>query len=145
MSAPVGVTSSFCTVAAVDRRVAEQAERRRRRYRDEPVRRLHHSASHIERRADDAIGVQPLEREHRPDDIDDRVERPDFVEVHLLDRHLMNGRLGHRQPVEQRLGAIAAGRRQRASIDQGEDFRQTSVRVGMGAVVPFERWFGGSC
>ena len=51
------------------------------------------------------------------------VKGADFVKMHLLDRHLMNGRLGLRQALEQRLGAIASGRRQRGAIDQREDLR----------------------
>ena len=53
-----------------------------------------------------AIGADPLEREHRADDVDDRVERADFVQVNLLDRHLVNRRLGLGQPLEQRLRAL---------------------------------------
>ena len=50
-----------------------------------PVRRMHHPAADVQRRADDAIGAEPLEREHRADDVDDRVERADLVQMHLLD------------------------------------------------------------
>ena len=46
---------------------------------------------------DDAVGAEPLEREHGADDVDDRVERADFVQVHLLDRHLMDRRLRPRR------------------------------------------------
>ena len=73
------------------------------------MRRMDHSAADVERRADDRVGAEPLQPEHRADDVDDRVEGADFVEMHLLDRHLVNRRLGVRQPLEQRLRAVASG------------------------------------
>ena len=50
----------------------------------------------------------PFEGEHRADDVDDRVERADLVQVHLLDRHLMDRGFGLGQPLKQRLRAVAA-------------------------------------
>ena len=128
-SAPVGVSSSASRAAREDRRVAEQAHRRRRRHREHAVRRVDHPAADVQRRADDAVGLEPVEREHRADDVDDRVERADLVQVHALDRHLVDGRFGLRQPLEQGLGAVLPCRRQRGPVDVGKDFREASVRV----------------
>ncbi len=85
------------------------------------MRRVHHSAAHVERRAHDVVGARPLEREHDADDVDDRVERADLVKVNLLHRHLVDGGLGLGQPLKHALRAIPAARRQRGLVDQFED------------------------
>jgi len=66
------------------------------------VRRLHRAAADVQRRAHDPVRADPLEGEHDADDVDDRVEGADLVQVDLLDRHLMNRRFRLRQPLEQR-------------------------------------------
>ena len=71
------------------------------------MRRRHHAAAHVERRADNTICSDPLEREHDADDVENGVEGADLVEMHLLDGHLMNRRFGFGEPLEQSLGAIA--------------------------------------
>ena len=48
-----------------------------------------------------SVGPEPFHGERRADDVDDRVEGADFVQVHLLDRHLVNRGLGFGQPAEQ--------------------------------------------
>ena len=82
------------------------------------MRRVHHAAADVQRRADDAIGMKPFEREHGADDVDNRVERADLVQVNLLDRHLMNGRLGFAETMEQLFGACLRDRRERRALDQ---------------------------
>ena len=52
--------------------------------------RVDHSAADVERRADDALGAEPLEPEHDANDVDDRIEGADFVEVDTVDGHLVN-------------------------------------------------------
>ena len=47
-----------------------------------------------------------LERVDRADDVDDRVERADFVQVNLVDRRTVYARLGLGQSPEQRLRAL---------------------------------------
>ena len=59
---------------------------------------------------------RPLEREHRADDVDDRVERADLVQMDLLDRHLMDRRFGLGQPLEHRLRAVASRPRDSADL-----------------------------
>ena len=85
--------------------------------------------------ASDPIGAEPLEREHRADDVDDRVEGADFVKVDLLDRHLVNRGFRLREPLEERLRAVAPRRRERRLVDQarrcpaGERCAMVIVRV----------------
>ena len=112
-----------------DRRVTEQAHRGRRRHGEHTVRRVDHAAPDVDRRADDAVGLEPVEREDRADDVDDGVERADLVQVHALHRHLVNGRFRLCQPLEQGLCAVLPCRRQRGPVDVGEDFGQAAMRV----------------
>ena len=55
----------------------------------------------VQRRHDDVVGAEPLHPEHGADDVDDRVERADLVQVDALDRHVVNRGLGLGQPLEQ--------------------------------------------
>ena len=93
------------------RRPAEQLHGGRRRNRKVAVRRLHHAAADVQRRADDAIGTEPLHRKDGADDVDDRVERADLVQMNLLDRNLVDGRFGLAKTMKQLLArdACAAG------------------------------------
>ena len=91
--------------------------------------RLHRAASNIERRADNAIRTDPLQREHGADDVDDRVEGANFVQVHALDGRLMNRRLGFGEPLEERLCAAPTGRRKRRLVDERTDVLETPMRM----------------
>ncbi len=99
------------------------------------MRRLHHSATNIERRRHDAVGAEPLQGVHGADDVDDGVEGADFMEVDLLDRHVVNRGLGFRQALEQCLRAIASGRRQCRLVDQLEDPGEVPMRMRIGPAV----------
>ena len=66
-------------------------------------------AADVQRRHDDPVGAEPFDREHRADDVDDGIEGADLVQVHPLDRHLVDGGLGLGEPLEQ-LRARAPGR-----------------------------------
>ena len=68
------------------------------------------AAADVQRRRDDALDAERLERVHGADDVDDRIERADLVEVDLLERGAVNRRLGLAEPGEQLLRAILAGR-----------------------------------
>ncbi len=97
------------------------------------MRRVHHAPADVQRGAHDAIGVEPLERVDGPDDVDNRVERADFVQVYLVDRDLMDGRFGFSQTMEERLRAILACRRKRRALDKPVDLRQAAMgMMGMG-------------
>ena len=121
---------------AVNRRVAQQLHRRGCWYRKMPVCTVHHAAADVERGRDDPVGAKPLEREHRADDVDDRVEGADLVKMHFLDRHVVNRGFDVREPLKQRLRSIAARRRQRRLVDQLEDARQMPVRMCARAPLP---------
>jgi hypothetical protein len=90
---------------------------------------VHHPPADVQRRAHDAIGAAPLDREHGADDVDDRIELADLVQMDFLDRHLVNLRLGFREALEKSLRAIAAARCERGAVDVREDFRECPVSV----------------
>jgi hypothetical protein len=120
--------------------ILEERDRGRRGHREDPVRRLHHAAADIDRRHDDLVRLEPLEREDRTDDIDDRIERANFMEMDLLHRRAVDGGFGLAQPAEHldgfRLTVIA----QRGSINGGEDVLQVMVLVpGSWGAIPAPR------
>ena len=51
------------------------------------------------------------------------------MEMHLVDRHLVNRRLDLGEPLKERLRAVASARGQRRLIDQAKDLRQAPVGV----------------
>ena len=71
---------------------------------------LDRAAPHVNGRRHDPLGAEPLEGENAAYDVDDRVDRPNFVQMHLLDRHLMNPCLGlgqpRKQPIRPGLGLV---------------------------------------
>ena len=128
--------------AAVDRRVAEQPHRRRRRHRKHAVRRAppcRRRRSAASRRSRSAPTHSM--REHGADDVDDRVEGADLVQVHLLDRHLVDGRLGLRRAAGTSPSRDRARRRQRRAVDHLEDLRQVTVGVGLARRRVRGSWF----
>ena len=92
---------------------------------------MHHPAADIQGRADDAIGMEPLDREDRADDVDDRVERADLVQMNLLEWNLMDSRFGFAKPMEELLGALLRESREGRTVDERVDLRQAAVRMGM--------------
>jgi hypothetical protein len=78
-SAPVGVTYA-----------PQQTRGRGRRNRKHAVRAFHRAAPHVQRRRHHLVGAEPLHAVHGADDVDDRIERADFMEVHVLERRLMD-------------------------------------------------------
>ena len=54
------------------------------------------------------------------------------MQVDLIDRHLMDGGLGLREPLKHGSRARAAPWRQARSVDQAEDFGEASMRMPMG-------------
>ena len=47
------------------------------------------------------VGAELLEREHGPDDVDDRVERADLVQVDAIEGRAVDGCFGLAQPGEE--------------------------------------------
>ena len=134
--------------SAVDRHAGQQPDRGRRRHRKHAVGAAHRSAADVQRRRDHVVDAEPLERVHRADDVDDRVERADLVQMHPLDRRVVDGGFGlrpaartggPRDPVLPRTapsGAIGPDDLRRLMMARG-DARAAGSCVG---VVPPCRW-----
>ena len=90
---------------------------------------MHRAAPDIQRRTHDAVRRKPFHRKHDTDDIDDRVEGTDLVQVHLLDRHLMDRGFCLRQTLKHRLRPGATGDRETGAVDQRKDLAQAAVAV----------------
>ena len=127
----MGVTNSTCGAPAYTGAPSSKHQRRRRRHRVDTMRATNGSASHVERRRDDAIDSQHFEREHATDHVDDGVHGAHFVQVHLFEAVSMNRSFGCAEPMEQMLRAVLAGRAQRRSVDESIDLEQTAMRMGM--------------
>ena len=96
-----------------------------------PVSRMHHPAADVHGRADDAIGVEPFDCEYRTDDVDDRVERADLMQVNLFEGNLMDGRFVFAESMEELLGACLRDCREVRTVDERVDLRQAAVRMVM--------------
>jgi hypothetical protein len=99
------------------------------------VRRLDRPAADVERRGHDPIGLQELERKHRADDVDDRIDRADFVQVDFADRHAVHLGFGLAESLEERLGSCLPGRAQRRPVDQAADVGKAAVHMKVPLVV----------
>ena len=93
------------------------------------VRNLDGAAPDVQRRRDDVVDAEPLHREHDADDVDDGVDGADFVQVNLVDRHVVDRGLGLAEALEQRLGAGLPRRRQRRVTDEVRDLAQRAMAV----------------
>ena len=133
MAAPVGVTSSAFTGACGQRHALEELGGRRRRDRHDAVGAFDRAAAGWDRAAGESVHAEQIERDGRPDDVGDAVERPDFVEVNLLYRMPMHRPLGDREPAEncQRQIALLVG--QLSLIDDGFYVGQIAVRFFIGS------------
>ena len=65
---------------------------------------------------------EQLESGRRADNVHDRVDRADFVKVHLLNRHAVNERLGFPQPPENAGRPFGDRQRQPCSLNQLKNF-----------------------
>ena len=79
----------------------------------------------------DHEGLEPevLEPGAGTDHVGDRVQGPDLVEVHVVDRGTVHGRLGLGQPGERRERAGAHAGVERRLLQQGTDVAPGAVRV----------------
>ena len=103
--------------------------------------RLHHAAADVQWRTDDPIGAGPFKRERGPDDVDDRIERPDLVKVDLFHRHLVDGGFRLGQPREHARCALPRSCGERRLADEGENLRQAAVAM---MVLGARRWLLGA-
>ena len=92
---------------------------------------MHHPAADVQRRADDAIGLEPFNRKYRTDDVDDRVEGAHLVQVDLLDRNLVNCSFGLAKTMEERFGPRLRVGRERRPFNELVDFGKASMGMLM--------------
>ncbi len=114
---------------AVDGHARHEPRRGRRRHREGPVRHRHRAGADVERRGHEALGLEPGEREDAAHDVDDRVDRPDLVEVDLLGRRAVDRGLGLGQPPEERGDALLEGGVERRAVEQRQDVVEVPVRM----------------
>ena len=81
----------------VYRRIFQQLDRRRCGNGKRSVRALHGSPADVERRTNNLIHPERLDAHSRANNIDQRVYGADFVEMNLLDGHVMNLRFRRAQ------------------------------------------------
>jgi hypothetical protein len=116
-------------IAEAHRKTRKQFSGGGRRYRNDPVARSREARAHRQRRDHQGADVQLIERPRRAHDVDDRIDRPDLVEMHVLARRAMDFGLGLRQCLKDR-GRIASGARAQAGArDHREDFAQMALRL----------------
>jgi hypothetical protein len=61
------------------------------------------------------------------DDVDDRIEGADLVQVNLIHRHGMDGGFRFREALEHRLRAVSSRYRERRPVNQTEDLRKAAM------------------
>ena len=74
-----------------------------------------------------SLDAEPLEAVDGADDVDDRIERADLVQVHPLDRRVVDRGLRLGEPLEQLDRAILALRRKRRPPDGRDDVLEVMV------------------
>ena len=116
--------------------VGQQPGGCRSRDRELTVRGLDRAAAEPERPARDALDAEQPEPDHRADDIDDRVERADLVEVDIVDRDAMDRCLGLGQPREDPKRVIPAHPVRDSRARSGRGYR---AKNGHGNPVPAAR------
>ena len=80
---------------------------------------------------DDVVDAEPLEGVHGADDVDDRVEGADLVQMDPLDRRVVDRGFGLGEPLEQMDCPFLPLGRQRGPPDRCDDVRQVMVRMMM--------------
>src|SRR5438105_11951896 len=96
------------------------------------MRRADRAAADIERRGNDALCPEELERVHGADDIDDRIERADLVEVDPVGRRTVDRSFDLSKPRKQRLCAIFSCGAQPRAFDQRVNFPKRPMRMRLG-------------
>ncbi len=75
------------------------------------------------------VGTEPFQSEDRPDDVDDRIERADLVQVDALDRHVVHGGFGFGESSKELDRAVLPVTRERRPLDRRRDLAQAVVVV----------------
>ena len=88
------------------------------------------AAAHIERRADHGFDVQQVERDGGAHDIGDGIGGAHFVEVDLLDGHLVDLRLGFPEFAEDADGGALGGFGQVRPLDHLDDGGEVAMGLG---------------
>ena len=124
----MGVHISIAHRAGGDRDALEQFEHGRAGDRDDAVRAAGRPAAERDRRGVQPVEAEVLEPGHDADDVGQRVQRADLVEVHGLRLDPVHPALGDREPLEHGERALADGGGQVGVEQQRAD-------VGPGAVL----------
>jgi len=103
--------------ARFHRQSEEQLQHRRRRHRQAAVGGGDEADPQLGRRRQGAWPAEQLQRHHRAADVDDRVDRPDLVEMDLLHRAAVHPGLGPGQALEEVARGGPGSRRQAAPVD----------------------------
>ena len=75
-----------------------------------------------------------IDENRRGHDIHDRIDRPDLVEVHLLDRQTVGLGLSLGEDAKSAAGECGGPRSERSGLDDGEDIGEVAMGMVVGAV-----------
>jgi hypothetical protein len=117
--------------AAVRRQAAQQLDHRGHRHTHLAVGDPDRAAAERDRRAHQPVQAQVHEPGGHPDDVGDRVERPDLVEVHVVDRDAVHHGLGLGDPAEDLQGDVAHHGIEPGSLDQHPHVRPAALGHGV--------------
>ena len=123
-----------CGQLGLDRRLGQryspqQFGRRRGGHAELAVRDPNAARAGRNRRHDQPLHAEQVPADGRADDVGNRVGRPDFVEMHLLDGRAVDLRLGLGQPGEDSPGDVLRTRRESAGVDQAQNVVQVAMDV----------------
>src|SRR4029077_9306107 len=93
--------------------------------------RLGCASAHVQGRTGERFDAQGREADTRSDNVDDRVDGADFVEVNLLERHVMDSGFGYTKIAEDGGGTLLHGRREWGLTDDVENGAERAVRVSV--------------
>ncbi len=89
--------------------------------------RAREAVAHRQRRDQHAVDAELLEAPRSADNINDRIDRADFVEVNVIGRRVVNLRLGLREHFEDCDRALADRRGQRRRVDQRANLAEVTL------------------
>ena len=119
----------------VDGRIAEERERGGRGNRQRAVRALDRAAADIERRGEPAIDAERFASGGGADDVDDGVDRADFVKVNFFDGHGVDRGFSFAEQLKGAAGAVFYRLSKRRGSNDGEDRGERAVGVIVGVLV----------